>query len=48
VSVSYARYPGNIISHTQVAKEVWVCDKKGVNPWAGDIRSYKESLKIKH
>jgi ATP-binding cassette subfamily F protein 2 len=31
----------------QVAKEVWVCDKKGVTTWQGDIRSYKESLREK-
>lgn len=28
----------------QVAKELWVCDKKSVTRWQGDIRSYKKSL----
>jgi len=27
----------------QVAKEIWVCDK-GVQPWKGDIKSYKAQL----
>merc|ERR1719382_2397699 len=29
----------------QVAKEIWVCDKKSVAPWSGDIQSYKKHLK---
>jgi len=29
----------------QVAKEIWVCDRKTVQPWAGDIQSYKAHLK---
>jgi ATP-binding cassette subfamily F protein 2 len=29
----------------QVAKEIWVCDKKSVAPWNGDIQSYKKHLK---
>lgn len=29
----------------QVAKEIWVCDKKTVKPWPGDIKSYKADLK---
>jgi ATP-binding cassette subfamily F protein 2 len=29
----------------QVAKEIWVCDKKSVSPWKGDIQSYKKHLK---
>merc|ERR1711985_215385 len=29
----------------QVAKEIWVCDKKSVQPWSGDIQSYKKELK---
>jgi ATP-binding cassette subfamily F protein 2 len=29
----------------QVAKEIWVCDKKSVKPWSGDIQSYKSHLK---
>lgn len=28
----------------QVAKEIWVCDKKTVRPWQGGIRGYKKSL----
>jgi len=29
----------------QVAKEIWVCDKKSIEPWKGDIQSYKTTLK---
>merc|ERR1711959_323691 len=29
----------------QVAKEIWVCDKKTVSKWGGDIQSYKTHLK---
>lgn len=29
----------------QVAKEIWVCDKKSVTKWTGDIQSYKAALK---
>jgi len=29
----------------QVAKEIWVCDKKTIKPWKGDIQSYKKELK---
>lgn len=29
----------------QVAKEIWVCDKKTIAPWKGDIQSYKKHLK---
>jgi len=29
----------------QVAKEIWVCDKKSVSKWEGDIQSYKLHLK---
>jgi len=29
----------------QVAKEIWVCDKKSVTKWEGDIQSYKAHLK---
>lgn len=29
----------------QVAKEIWVCDKKTISPWKGDIQSYKVHLK---
>lgn len=28
----------------QVAKEIWVCDKKKVETWKGDIRTYKQML----
>jgi ATP-binding cassette subfamily F protein 2 len=38
-----------LVSHdfrliSQVAQEVWVCDNKTIQPWNGDIRSYKEYL----
>lgn len=29
----------------QVAKKIWVCDKKTVTKWEGDIQSYKKHLK---
>jgi len=29
----------------QVAKDIWVCDKKTIAPWKGDIQSYKVCLK---
>jgi len=29
----------------QVAKEIWVCDKKSITPWKGFILSYKTHLK---
>jgi ATP-binding cassette subfamily F protein 2 len=29
----------------QVAKEIWVCDKKAIAPWTGTIQSYKAHLK---
>jgi ATP-binding cassette subfamily F protein 2 len=29
----------------QVAKEIWVCDKRTVSKWTGDIQSYKKHLK---
>jgi len=29
----------------QVAQEIWVCDKKTITPWKGDIKSYKKHLK---
>merc|ERR1712032_1436224 len=29
----------------QVAKEIWVCDKKTISKWPGDIQSYKSHLK---
>merc|ERR1712113_1101318 len=29
----------------QVAKEIWVCDKTSITPWAGDTQSYKQHLK---
>jgi ATP-binding cassette, subfamily F, member 2 len=29
----------------QVAKEIWVCDKKTISKWPGDIQSYKTHLK---
>jgi ATP-binding cassette subfamily F protein 2 len=46
------RYPGGLVlvSHDfrligQVAKEIWVCDKKTISKWDGDIQSYKKHLK---
>lgn len=41
-----------LVSHdfrliSQVAKEIWVCEKQGVHPWRGDIQSYKQALKKK-
>ncbi|XP_003383128.1 PREDICTED: ATP-binding cassette sub-family F member 2 [Amphimedon queenslandica] len=41
-----------LVSHdfrliSQVAKEIWVCESKGIHKWAGDIQSYKEELKKK-
>jgi len=29
----------------QVAKTIWVCDKKTITPWKGDIQAYKVCLK---
>jgi len=29
----------------QVAKQIWVCDKKTISKWDGDIQSYKKHLK---
>merc|ERR1711907_395229 len=29
----------------QVAKEIWVCDNLTVQPWKGDLASYKTYLK---
>jgi ATP-binding cassette subfamily F protein 2 len=39
-----------LVSHdfrliNQVAKEIWVCEKKAVTPWKGNILSYKEHLR---
>lgn len=31
----------------QVAQEIWVCEKKTISKWPGDILSYKEHLKSK-
>jgi len=46
------RFKGGLIlvSHDfrligQVAKEIWVCDKKTITKWEGDIQSYKKHLK---
>jgi len=41
-----------LVSHdfrliNQVAKEIWVCEKKRVTPWKGDIQGYKNELKKK-
>jgi ATP-binding cassette subfamily F protein 2 len=39
-----------LVSHdfrliSQVTNQIWLCDKKQVKPWKGDINSYKEYLK---
>jgi len=39
-----------LVSHdfrliNQVAEEIWVCEKKKVTPWKGDIQQYKEELR---
>ena len=39
-----------IVSHdmrlvSQVAKEIWICDKKAVNPYHGDIAKFKMATK---
>merc|ERR1712232_120966 len=46
------KYSGGLVlvSHDfrligQVAKEIWVCDKKTISKWPGDIQSYKKLLK---
>merc|ERR1712166_1414757 len=46
------RFTGGLVlvSHdfrliSQVAKEIWVCDKKSITPWTGDIQTYKTHLK---
>jgi ATP-binding cassette subfamily F protein 2 len=44
-----------LVSHdfrliSQVCQEIWVCDKRNVHKWSGDIQSYKAALKsaLKH
>jgi len=32
----------------QVAKEIWMCDKKTVKPFKGDIQQYKQSVRKHH
>jgi len=39
-----------LVSHdfrliSQVTNQIWLCDKKQINPWKGGIDSYKEYLK---
>jgi len=39
-----------LVSHdfrliNQVAKEIWVCEDKGIHTWKGDIQSYKNELR---
>jgi energy-coupling factor transporter ATP-binding protein EcfA2 len=39
-----------LVSHdfrliSQVAKEIWICEKQTVTPWTGTIQAYKEILK---
>jgi len=41
-----------LVSHdfrliTQVAKEIWICEKKTVTPWKGNIMDYKKVLRKK-
>jgi len=41
-----------LVSHdfrliNQVAKEIWVCEKKKVTPWKGNIMDFKKMLKEK-
>merc|ERR1719162_1416927 len=52
LAVAINKYTGGLVlvSHDfrligQVAKEIWVCDKKSITPWKGDIKSYKIVLK---
>lgn len=33
-----------IVTVLQVSDQIWVCDKKAVTPWKGDIRDYKKLL----
>eukprot|EP01134_Creolimax_fragrantissima_P004403 CFRG4403T1 len=51
LAVGINQYKGGmvLVSHDfrllqQVAKEIWVCDKKKVEKWPGDILSYKKHL----
>lgn len=39
-----------LVSHdfrliSQVAKEIWICEKQSVTPWTGSIQDYKQILK---
>jgi len=41
-----------LVSHdfrliNQVAKEIWVCEKRRITPWKSDIIAYKESLRAR-
>lgn len=41
-----------LVSHdfrliNQVAKEIWICEKRTITPWKGGILSYKQELKKK-
>lgn len=41
-----------LVSHdfrliSQVANDIWVCEKQAVTKWPGDILSYKEHLRVK-
>lgn len=40
-----------LVSHdfrliSQVAKDIWVCDDQNIKLWKGDIKSYKEHLRV--
>jgi hypothetical protein len=43
---SAAQKTGDLESEgaSQVAEEIWVCDKGTVKPWKKDIRAYKAKL----
>jgi len=52
LAVAINKFTGGLVlvSHDfrligQVAKEIWVCDKKSITPWKGDIKGYKAALK---
>ncbi|CAE8633269.1 unnamed protein product [Polarella glacialis] len=52
LAVAINKFTGGLVlvSHdfrliSQVAGQIWVCDKKTIAPWKGDIQSYKQHLK---
>jgi len=51
LALAIQQFPGGVVlvSHDfrlieQVAEEIWLCDKKTVKPFPGDISAYKKSL----